>query len=111
MNIFKTKQVDIFNIFTELFPYRPPSELSQAIEKMMEVSTNYFEFKQIIRNFLIQVRKYAIHDPALYEKDKEEIKKQIEEKLKVPGLIPPNEEPEVRENVQKLVDIVNNFQL
>ncbi|OHS96499.1 hypothetical protein TRFO_09875 [Tritrichomonas foetus] len=111
LNTIRKKTDELFQIFLTLFPNRSPKELGEALQQMQEHSANYQEFKKILRNFMIQVRKFALHDPAIYKKEKEEILAVLAEKVKIPGLIPPNELPEVKEQVQKLCDVVNSFNL
>ena len=107
----KSKEADLFQIFTEMFPNRPANEMSELIEKMIQLSSSYLDYKLIMKNFLINASKFAVNDPALYKKEKEEIIEQIKKKAEVPGLLQSSESPEVQGNVQKLVDKILNFNL
>lgn len=110
-NAVKSRQVELFQILTDMFPNRPASDIKELIEKMIMYSQNFMGYKDTMRNFLISAKKYAVNDPALYAKEKEEIAEQIRNKAKVPGLLKPSESPEVQANIGKLVDTVLNFKL
>jgi hypothetical protein len=96
--------------FCELFPDKSPLELYEFVMRLVEVQTNYFQFKNVLRDFLIEVKKFSPRDPVLYQLEMEEIEKRIREKKEVPGLVPQVNE-ETAQAVDELVASVSRFSL
>jgi len=82
------KVVQIVDLLsTNIFPKISPRELYQITSNLIEHSTDYGEFRKLLRNFLINEKKYFPRDPSLFKQEIEEIEKEIREKQKlVPGL-------------------------
>lgn len=104
----KAKKVEVFNMFTTLYPNRPPAEIGQLIESLFQTSSTYYQFKSVLRDFLIVANKYAKNDPAIYKAEKEEIEKQLEEKKEVRGLVADSKE--ITDNLEQLVNLAANFE-
>jgi hypothetical protein len=101
---------DLISGFCELFPDKSPMELYEFVMGLVEVQLNYFQFKNVLRDFLIEVKKFSPRDPALYQLEKEEIEKRIKEKKEVPGLVPQVSD-ETNQAVDELIASVSAFSL
>ncbi|OHT00249.1 hypothetical protein TRFO_33066 [Tritrichomonas foetus] len=112
MEAVQSRANELFQGFCCLLPNRPPKEIHTLIEKMVELSTSqYTAFKDLIRNFLVLAKKYAPCDPAMYKKEAEEIELQLQEKKKVPGLVPDQDLMSESQNVAKnLANMFSSFE-
>jgi hypothetical protein len=96
--------------FYEVFPDRQPIELYDFLTRLSQNHANYFEFKMILKEFLIDAKKISRRDPALFQVEREEIERLIAEKRKVPGLLPEVGD-ETSRAVEDLVAFVSRFSL
>jgi hypothetical protein len=100
---------DLVDSFCELFPNRSPMEHFTFLNAMVSLQPNYTEFKNLVRNFLIESRKFSPKDPSLWVLELHEIQAIIEDKKQVPGLV--QTVPEVGEILSNLAEFIGSFSL
>jgi hypothetical protein len=100
---------DLVNSFCELFQNRSPMEHFTFLNAMASLQSNYNEFKNLVRDSLIECRKFSPKDPSLWVLERHEIQAIIEEKKQVPGLV--QTIPEVGEILSHIAEFIGSFSL
>jgi hypothetical protein len=105
----QAKITDLVESFYELFPNRSPMEHFTFLDAMVSLQSNYIEFKNLVRNFLIECRKFSPKDPSLWILERHEIQAIITKKKRVPGLV--QTLPEVGEILSNAAEFIGSFSL
>lgn len=61
------------------FPMKSPSELFELLQNLCQNISSPYQFKEILKDFLISVSHLLPHDPDLITKEKEELTSRVEE--------------------------------
>jgi hypothetical protein len=104
-----SKMSTIVEWLSENFPNRSPMDHYQFVIELARCSSNYSEFRNTVRNFLVECHKFSPKDPSLFALEKEEVERRIQEKRDIPGLVV--DVPDVGMYLSNLAELVQGFSL
>ncbi|KAH0788718.1 exportin-1 [Histomonas meleagridis] len=109
--VMNNKMQQIVEMLTGVFPNTSPTDIYNFVLQMQSEAPSYTNFKNLMRNFLVEARKFSPKDPSLFAKEMEEVVQEIERKKNVPGLLPPSQNPQLLEEIEQLTSFVGNMSL
>jgi hypothetical protein len=92
---------------SETFPNRSPMDHYGFVTELARSTVNYNDFRNTVRNFLVECHKFSPKDPSLFALEKEEVERRIKEKRDIPGLVV--DIPEVGMCLSNLAELVHGF--